>query len=124
MFFCIEVFFLQFFYTLTITYQKAFILKTCVPRRMLCDSIRLVPGSRLGHLHKLYYASIYVCLKETSCQELSFFQVPKTYLAYWVILHAFLSSADFFFQINFFFKYYFRNTIRVSNSLDPDQARA
>ena len=37
------------------------------------------------------------------------------------ILHAFLSSADFF-KINFL-KIYFRNTTRVSNSLDPDQAR-
>ena len=35
--------------------------------------------------------------------------------------HAFLSSADFF-QDQFFFKNSFRNTIRVSSSLDPDQA--
>ena len=34
--------------------------------------------------------------------------------AYWVILHV-------FFKINFFPKNSFRNTIRVSNSLDPDQ---
>ena len=34
----------------------------------------------------------------------------------------FLSSADFF-QNQLFFKNSFRNTIRVSNSLDPDQAR-
>ena len=40
--------------------------------------------------------------------------------AYWVILHAFLTSADFF---KTFSKNNFRNTIRVSNSLDPDQAR-
>ena len=33
-----------------------------------------------------------------------------------------LSSADFF-QNQFFSKNSFRNTIRVSNSLDPDQAR-
>ena len=32
-----------------------------------------------------------------------------------------LSSADF--SKSTFFKNYFRNTIRVSNSLDPDQAR-
>ena len=31
-----------------------------------------------------------------------------------------LLSADFFFKINFF-KNSFRNTIRMSNSLDPDQ---
>ena len=35
---------------------------------------------------------------------------------------AFLSSVDFF-QNQHFLKNSFRNTIRVSNSLDPDQAR-
>ena len=39
----------------------------------------------------------------------------------WVILHAYLMSADFFFKMNFL-KDSFRNSIRVSNSLDPDQA--
>ena len=43
--------------------------------------------------------------------------MPKLF-AYWVILHAFLSSADFF-QNHFFSKNSFRNTIRESNSLDP-----
>ena len=38
------------------------------------------------------------------------------------IIHAFLSSANFF-KINFFSKNSFRNTIRVSNILDPGQAR-
>ena len=42
---------------------------------------------------------------------------------YWVILHAFLSSADFFFFKSTFPKNSFRNIIRVSNSLDPDQAQ-
>ena len=37
---------------------------------------------------------------------------------YWVILHTFLLSVDLFLKINFFEK-----TIRVSNSLNPDQAR-
>ena len=41
--------------------------------------------------------------------------------AYWVILRAFLSPVDFG-QINFSEKS-FKNTIRVVNSLDPDQAR-
>ena len=41
--------------------------------------------------------------------------------AYWVILHDFLSSADFF-KIHYF-ENSFSNTIRVSNSLDPNQAR-
>ena len=36
--------------------------------------------------------------------------------ASWVILHAFLLSTDFFFSKNSF-----RNTISVSNRLDPDQ---
>ena len=36
----------------------------------------------------------------------------------WVILHVFLSSADFFFQINFF-----GNTNRKSNSLQQGQAK-
>ena len=40
--------------------------------------------------------------------------------AYWEILHAFLSSADFFFKINVS-KIISRSTIRVSISLDPDQ---
>ena len=44
------------------------------------------------------------------------------FLPHCIILHAFLSSAEFF-KINLFLKNYFRNTIRVSNSLDPDQAR-
>ena len=50
--------------------------------------------------------------------------VDNKLLACWVILHAFLSSVDFFLEINFL-KKSFRNTIRVSNtcSLDPDQAR-
>ena len=43
-------------------------------------------------------------------------------LGYWVIFHDFLSSADFFFKSTFS-KYSFRKTIRVSNSLEPDQAR-
>ena len=41
--------------------------------------------------------------------------------AYWVILHAFWSSADFFSKSTFS-KNSYRNTISVSNSLDPDQA--
>ena len=40
--------------------------------------------------------------------------------AYWVNLHTFLSSADFF-QNHFFNS--FRNTSKLSNSLNPDQAR-
>ena len=40
----------------------------------------------------------------------------------WVIVHAFLSSADFF-QNHIFSKNYFRNTTRLLNGLDPDQAR-
>ena len=43
-------------------------------------------------------------------------------LACWVILHAFLSPADFF-QNQLFQKNSFRNTIRVLNSLNSDWAR-
>ena len=39
-----------------------------------------------------------------------------------VILHVFLSSADFFSRSTFL-ECYFGNTIRVSNSLDPVQVR-
>ena len=42
--------------------------------------------------------------------------------AYWEILDAFLSSADFFSKSTFS-KNSLGNTIRVSNSLDPDLAR-
>ena len=41
--------------------------------------------------------------------------------ACWVIFNAYLSSADFF-KINFS-KKNFRNTIRVSNSLEPNQGQ-
>ena len=59
-------------------------------------------------------------------QSPEFRQILKTFThtvnsAYWVILHAFLSSVDLFSK-SFFVKS-FRNTIKVSNSLDPDQAR-
>ena len=43
--------------------------------------------------------------------------------ACWVIFHDFLSSADFYIQNLSFRKISFRNTIRVSNRLDPDQAQ-
>ena len=43
-------------------------------------------------------------------------------LACWVILLAFFRSADFFLQ-KFYQKYYKLETIKVSNRLDPDQAR-
>ena len=42
--------------------------------------------------------------------------------AFWAFLQAFLSSVDIF-QNLFFSKTSFRNTVRVSNSFDPDQAR-
>ena len=46
-------------------------------------------------------------------------------LSCFVILHVFLSSSSvvFFFKFNFFESKKIRDTIRVSNSLDPDQAR-
>ena len=39
------------------------------------------------------------------------------------IFHSFHPLLKIFSESSFFFKYSFRNTIRVSNSLDPDQAR-
>ena len=42
--------------------------------------------------------------------------------AYWIILHAFPSS-DFFFSKFKLSKNSFTNTIRMANSLDPDQAQ-
>ena len=68
----------------------------------------------------------------TGCSESTLVKMPHcwkshaqmtfTNLAYWVILHAFLSShfSDFF---EFFSKNSYRNTSRVSNSLGPDQAQ-
>ena len=49
-----------------------------------------------------------------------FSSVTTSLFACWVILHAFL-SADFF--QNTFLESSFRNAIRVSNSLEPDQAQ-
>ena len=44
--------------------------------------------------------------------------------ACWVIFHSFLSSEGvFFFLLLSFSKISYRNTIRVSNILDPDQAQ-
>ena len=48
-------------------------------------------------------------------------KAPGRHIACLVILHVFLSSAVFF-HIHVFQKKSFRNTIRVSYSLDPDQA--
>ena len=47
-----------------------------------------------------------------------YFLIHLKLFAYWVILRAFWLSADFF---SFFFLNSFRNTIRVSNTLIPDQ---
>ena len=44
-------------------------------------------------------------------------------IACWVILNAFLPSADFFSSKSTFSKKALWITIKVSNSLDPDQAR-
>ena len=48
-------------------------------------------------------------------------QHTQNNFAPWEFFHAFLSSVDFF--ISTFSKNSFRNTIRVSISLDQDQAR-
>ena len=46
----------------------------------------------------------------------------KAFFAFWEMFHDLLLYADFFLQSNFS-KNYFRNIIRVSNSLDLDQTR-
>ena len=67
---------------------------------------------------------LHMILKYSNCNLLFLAQRGTLYLffAYWVILYAFLSSANFFKNLTFL-KKSFRTTIRVSNSLDPDQAR-
>ena len=48
----------------------------------------------------------------------------KTYLfACWVFFFVFFCRLQIFFKITFFSNYFFRNNIRVSNSLDLDQAQ-
>ena len=63
----------------------------------------------------MYHKNITICLKPVDTAELA----PSSILinsAYWVIFHASLSKINFSKKSS-------RNTIRVSNSLDPDQAR-
>ena len=65
-------------------------------------------------------------LKKRQNLELSFavnyrLHFMASLFAYWVILQIFLLSTDFFIKINIS-KNSLRNTIRVSNILDPDQA--
>ena len=63
-----------------------------------------------------------------SCKELTWKLLSSTYyrsaltLCPLEIFFIFLSSPDFF-KINFFTKNSFRNTFRVSNRFDPDQAK-
>ena len=49
------------------------------------------------------------------------FDARFIFFAYWVLSHAFLSFAVCFFRVNI--KKTNRNTIRLSNSLNPDQTR-
>ena len=53
------------------------------------------------------------------CLSIPYLHVLLLCLLPWEIFHAFLSSADFF-QNQLFLNNSFRNTIRVSNSLDSD----
>ena len=55
------------------------------------------------------------------CYFIYFVCMVHELLAYWIILHVILPSAVFF-PKSAFSKNSFRDTIRVSNSLDPDQA--
>ena len=54
-------------------------------------------------------------------QNLKMLNTKMTHAPLFKILHAFLSPADFFCKLSF--KNPFRNTLRISNSLDPYQTR-
>ena len=63
-------------------------------------------------------AVIEISLSQTLLSKsVSFYSLPTE-----KFLHAFLSSADVFFKINFFVKF-FQRIPSMLNSLDPDQAR-
>ena len=69
---------------------------------------------------------IIFCMEEIKSRpaDLSPHHVLLCYpFAYWVILHALFAFAVVFFSKSAFSKNSFRNTIRVSTSLDPGQAR-
>ena len=51
------------------------------------------------------------------------FCIQDKFALYLLAFEVFLSSADFFPNNDQLLKFSFRNTTRVSNSLDPDQAR-
>ena len=81
----------------------------------------------IGYMtNRLYYRSCQLAMScITSIQPRLYSkcdQSQQKLIACWVILHALLSSADYFSTL-LFSKHSFRNTITVSNSLDPDQAR-
>ena len=78
------------------------------------------PGPKFTtHVEQEVLTSIEDCNKHSTLKTcgLMFLWCFNSF-ASWVIFHAFLSSADFFFKI-YFFKKSFKNTIRVSNRLDP-----
>ena len=62
-----------------------------------------------------------ICV-QTVCKSYQQMTLEPLLIAPWEIFHAFLSSADFF-KIKLYQKNSFRNTIQVSNRLDPDQVR-
>ena len=58
---------------------------------------------------------------DLSCESFArLFSLMWVLIESWVIFYVLLSSADFFSKLTFF-KHSFRNAIRVSNGLDPDQ---
>ena len=70
----------------------------------------------------LSFCTLVDTLNGKSYFEQCYLSHPRKSDSYWLILHAFLLSADFFSKSTFS-KNSFRNTTSVTNSLDPDQAR-
>ena len=87
---------------------------------LLTDVGKLCMPSHTFSTCQIYLLRLFVKIK-FSQKCLTFQHLLHQHFAYWVILHAFCCLR--FFSKSTFSKNSFRNTIRVSNSLDPDQAR-
>ena len=73
--------------------------------------------SQATYFHSLIFLSL--ALIQVRLFTVTHDSVHTLTFAYWLIFMLLLSTADFF-QNGLFQKKYFGNTIRVSNSLDPD----
>ena len=79
---------------------------------LLCFKI-----SSIDLIEKLHSRTVYIFEKRDNPKEVRWW----VNFAYWEIFNVLLSFADLFSKSSFWQKF-FRNTTRVSNSLDPDQA--